>query len=199
MSSSAAAADRPGLIYTRCRVCTCALGLDDDRTRGVCVDCANRPEGKRLLARAVAPGVTPTAAPSKTAAPTAPPIAVAAPPPAQERPFSPAEKSLIRHMHHVLPPADLLRVLNDRLQADVGPGVPLWTLEQVHAETTTLQRTSGASDWEGLRQIVRLARHGGVLDSITAEVINDFAMVFQLSSAQLMTLRDVIRSAKESA
>lgn len=171
--------------YTRCKFCTCALGLDDDSAQGVCLDCATRPDVKRKLAAVASTPAIPRPA--------------AAPEPSQKRPFSPAEKSLIKHMHHILPPADLLRILNDRLVADVGAGAPLWTLEQLHAETSTLQQSDRAVDWAGLRQVLNVARRCGVLEQITPQVINDFAVCFQLSSAQVMNLRDVIRSAKEGA
>lgn len=174
-------------VYTRCRFCTCALGLDDDSRTGVCLDCATRPDVKRAIAKGA----------SSQASSAAP--APATPPPAQKRPFSVAEKSLIKNMHHILPPADLLRILNDRLVADVGAGVPLWTLEQLHAETSTLQQAERAADWTGLREILRVARSCGVLEQITPQVIDDFAVCFQLSSAQVINVRDVIRGAKEGA
>lgn len=174
--------------YDKCRGCEVVLGLDDDRVNGLCADtCAKRPDVRRRLA---ATPLRSTAPPEKAPAPSV----VAA---AQKRPFSVAEKSLIRSMHHVLAPADLLRILNDRLQADVGAGVPLWTLEQLHEETSTLQQVERAHDWTNLREILRTARSCGVLAQITPQVVDDFCVVFQLSPAQQMHLRDVIRAAKE--
>lgn len=169
--TAVAAAQSSAPVYARCRPCGVLLGPNEDRTHGVCADCVKRPEGKRILAG------QPKVAPARA--------------------FSIAEKSLIKNMHHILPPADLLRILNDRLQADVGAGVPLWTLEQLHEETSTLQQSERASDWAGLREILRMARQCGVLARVTPQMIDDFAVAFQLSSAQVMNLRDVIRGAKE--
>lgn len=174
-------------VYTRCQLCSVILGLDDDTGRGLCVDCQQRPEARRL-----GPDGRPNTPRAATPTPAAPTKPID-----QARAFTPAEKSLIKHMHHVLSPVDLLKILNDRLQADLGAGVVLYTLEQLHTETSTLQQSERATDWASLRQVLAVARRCGVLEQITPQVIDDFAVVFQLSSAQVMNLRDVIRSAKE--
>lgn len=181
--------------YDKCRGCGVVLGLDDDRVRGICADtCAKRQDVRRRLIEADARDRQQAPSPAKALVPATERSVEHA---KQKRPFTIAEKSLIRNMHHVLPPADLLRILNDRLVADVGPDVPLWTLEQLHTAIATQQQVEQANDWTNLRDILRTARSCGVLAQITPQVLDDFSVVYQLSPAQRMHLIDVIRSAKE--
>jgi hypothetical protein len=174
----AAAAAGAVKAYTRCQACTCMLGLDDNHTVGVCVDCAKRPEGKRLLAGlSLQRGAAPKLAPTPATPPAPAPAPVGAP-----RAFTVADKSLIKNCHAFMPPAQLLAILNERLHADLGPDAPDYTLEQLHAETTTQQHAATATDWSSLRQVLAIARRCGVLEQITPQVIDDFAVVFHLSS-----------------
>ncbi len=177
-------------VHVRCRVCSCALTKHDDYEHGVCESCSDRPEGKRLLAAAKAPP-RPAAA-VKAPAPPAPPAPAPAP-----RAFTPSDKSLIKHTASFMPTLDLLRILNDRMRADLGPDAPEYTLEQLQSEISATRQDAVATDWAGVRQVLQVARRCGVLEQITPQVIDDFATVFNLSSAQRMHLRDVIRSAKE--
>lgn len=169
----------------RCRVCSIVLGLDDDRANRLCLDCATRPEGKRLLAGAKVAAKPIAAAPAAAARP-------------QPRPFTAADKSLIKNMAPYTPELELLRILNDRMHADLGTDAPPYTLEQLQAELATVQQEARAGDWASVRETLQVARRCGVLAEITPQIIDDFAVVFQLSSAQQMHLRDVIRSAKEA-
>src|SRR5574341_31048 len=50
------------------------------------------------------------------------------------RPFSAAEKALIRKVHGYMPAQQLLEVLNERLAADLGPDETPHTMEQLYAE-----------------------------------------------------------------
>lgn len=178
-----ASATRPAALsrMPRCRLCTIILGTDpgDDVERQLCVDHANDPRAKHPRPVAVpSAGLSPAKAP---------------------RPFTPADRSLIRNTHGYMPTTELLRILNERLHADVGPDVPDYTVEQLHAELRAIAvPTDGASSWAGLRQVLAAARRSGVLSSLTPQVLEDFAVVYQLSPAQLMTLRDVVRGAKEA-
>lgn len=171
----------------RCQLCTVILtGDDDDYTRRLCVDCLERPEAKRL---------TP-ARPSGGAAPRPP----ARPPAPAARAFTAADRSLIANTHGYLPLPELLRVLNERLHADVGPAVPDYTLEQLHAALREVSvPTGGAGTWVGLRQVLAQARREGTLSRITPAMVEAFAVVWQLAPAQVMQLREVLRGAQEDA
>jgi hypothetical protein len=170
----------PGRI--KCRVCGCLLRLEDgdNMDARICGDCLTRPEGKRLLA--VPPingnGTRPQAD--------------------QPRAFTVAEKALMRSLQGVLPIGDLLRILNDRLRADVGAHAPAYTLEQLHSELKNVAPAeTSPRTWAGLRRVLAEARTAGVLVAITPQVIEDFAVVYSLAPAQLMHVRDVVRAAQE--
>jgi hypothetical protein len=171
----------------QCVLCGVRLTTPFLIERGLCGSCSDRPEAKRLprdpkghvIARA-----TPSAAPAA--------------PPAVRRAFGPAAKSLIKAMHAYLPATELLRILNDRLVADVGPSAVRFTLEDLQEELRRVaEPTAAANDWTGLRQVLAQARRDGVLAVITMQTVEDFAVCFQLSPAQLLHLKDVIRHAKE--
>ena len=51
-----------------------------------------------------------------------------------------------------------------------------------------------ASDnsWAALRKLLARAKRDGTLRRISAQVINDFAVVFSLSPKDLMRLRDIL-------
>ena len=161
----------------RCRLCTCLLdpaSSGDDLVRGVCSDCRKHPAAKRLGAVAVRGSAS---SPSD---------------------FTAAEKALIRRVHGYMPAAQLLALLNERLQADGRTGTELHTVEQLHAETQALPAAAGGADWTSLRKLLAKARRDGLLERITAQVIDDFAVVFALSPAQVLRLKDVILTAKEA-
>lgn len=112
----------------------------------------------------------------------------------QPREFTPGEKALIRRVHGYMPAVQLLGVLNERLVCDQGGGAVLHTMEQLRAEIGALpaEALTGASDWSSLRKLVAQARKSGVLERITREVIDDFAVVYSLSAAQVLRLHDVL-------
>jgi hypothetical protein len=115
------------------------------------------------------------------------------------RTFTPADKSLIRTLHPHLPIADLLKLLNDRLVADVGPTFPKYTVDQLHAELKDVAPTSaaGAENWSGLRRVLAQARRDGVLARLSPQLVEDFCVVFQLTAAQRTHVLDTVRHAKE--
>ncbi len=114
------------------------------------------------------------------------------------RAFTPAEKALIGKVHGYMPAPQLLAILNERLAGDLGPAVAPHSMEQLHAEIGAAPAASaGAHDWASLRTLVANARRAGVLDAVTARVIDDFAVVFSLSAGQVLRLQDVLLRAKE--
>lgn len=115
------------------------------------------------------------------------------------RPFTAADRALIRRVHGYMPAAQLLEVLNERLHADLGPDEAPYTMEQLHAEIGELagDAPEGGHDWASLRKLLAKARRDGVLDGITRQLIDDFAVVFSLSAAQVLRLQDVLLRAKE--
>lgn len=162
-------------VAPRCRLCTCRLheGSNDDLDRALCGDCINRPEARRL-------GHT-------------------APRAGGARSFTPTDKSLIKSVSGYMPARQLLKVLNERLAADLGPDAQPYTMEQLHAEIGSTAAPANAGDWAGLRKLLATARREGVLDLVTAQVIDDFAVVFSLSSAQVLLLKDVVLAARENS
>lgn len=113
------------------------------------------------------------------------------------RPFTPGEKSLIRRVHSYMPVQQLLGVLNERLAGD-HPGATPFTVAQLYAEIGNANAMpTGGHDWSSLRKLVAKARREGVLDAVTRQVIDDFAVVYSLSSGQVLRLHDVLLRAKE--
>lgn len=171
------------VTWERCRLCKSRLLKDakgDDLVRGVCGVCKDRPEAAKLKIAKVAINGNGAAA-------------AAAPGP---RAFIESERALIRAMHGYLPAAELLRILNERMVADVGAGAVPYALEHLHREVSTLG-VARQDDWTALRQLLAQARAIGLLEEITAGVLEDFAIVFQLTPGQVTHLRDVIHHAQE--
>lgn len=165
--------------FLRCQVCTSLLSpADKHRAAGVCDDCLGRPEARKYLQ------------------PKAPAVATGPKPVGTPPPFTAAEASLIAATGGHLPAADLLKLLNDRLVADRGAGVVLHTLEQLRSHVESARSTSADGGWGGQRRQLARARKAGVLPQITQQVIDDFAIVFQLSAAQVTHLREAIASAQ---
>jgi hypothetical protein len=170
-----------------CRLCGSRLVVNrrfrehvDDLHRGVCAECHDRPEAKRF---GVVTG-RPTSMPAR--APSSPPT---------PRAFTQAERALIKNLHSHMPTAQLLDVLNARASAD-RDHVP-FTMEQIADEITRARELSAHDgEWASLRKVIAAARTSGVLNAITAHVVDDFAVVFRLSPAQHMHLRDVIKNAQ---
>ena len=114
------------------------------------------------------------------------------------RPFTVSDKALIRRLHGFMPATQLLEVLNERLVADMGPLQIHYTMEQLYAEIGEVDtQPADARDWSSLRKLLVKARRDGVLDAINRRVIDDFAVVFSLSTAQVMRLHDVLLRTNE--
>lgn len=116
------------------------------------------------------------------------------------RPFTPADKALIKKVHGYMPAQQLLEVLNDRLEADLGPDEEQYTMEQLYAEIGEVAEVpAGGHDWSSLRKLLAKAKRDGSLEAVSRQVIDDFAVVFSLTSAQVLRLQDVLLRAKEGA
>ncbi len=122
-----------------------------------------------------------------------------APSPTTTRPLTQAEKSLIRKLHGHLPADQLLRILNERLQCDVGSSVAPYTMDQLYAEIGDAADAvlPGGHDWAGLRKLLAQAQKSGVLDSISTQLIDDFAVVFSLNAKQVLRLKDILLNNNE--
>lgn len=155
----------------RCRICGCSLQSDPDADGNIpaCSSCKVRPEAQRLR----------NPQPSRT--------------------FTEAERSLIRKVHGYLPPLQLLGILNDRLRSDLGLDAQPYTIEQLHAEISTLPgaKTGVNHGWAGLRKLLAQAKDAGTLEQINEQVINDFAVVFSLSPKELMRVKDILLQPEE--
>ncbi len=112
------------------------------------------------------------------------------------RQFSPADKALIRKVHGFMPAGQLLGVLNERLQAD-DPDAERFTIAQLHEEIGEVTPAGDSQDWASLRKLVAKARRDGLLDKVTRQLIDDFAVVFSLSAGQVVRLQDVLLRSKE--
>lgn len=101
-------------------------------------------------------------------------------------------------MHSYMSAAQLLDILNTRLVADLGAGAVKFTFAQLQDEVAKhVEASAGEGDWVSLRKVLALARTSGLLATITPQMVDDFSVIWQLSPAQHMKLRDVIRSAQE--
>lgn len=173
----------------RCRLCTCLLGAedDDDADLALCGSCRRRPEARRL-------GLPPA---SLTPAPSRPAAAI----PRSARDFTEAERALIRKIHGFMPAQQLLALLNERLACDLGPDATPYSMEQMHAAIGGLATPApaGGHGWASQRKLIAQARRGGLLDAITEQLIDDFAVVFSLNPKQVLVLRDTLLQPEEDA
>lgn len=170
---------------TRCRLCTCILGAedDDDTSLALCGACKRRPEARRLgLARSAIP------------APAAAAARAAQPPSASAREFTEAERALIRKVHGFMPAQQLLALLNERLACDLGPDAAPYSMEQLHAQigTFTAAVPAGGHGWAAQRKLIAQARRSGLLAAVGEQLIDDFAVVFSLNPKQVLYLRDTL-------
>lgn len=95
-----------------------------------------------------------------------------------------------------MPSGQLLDLLNDRLVADLGEVATRFTVDQLQAEIATQVAAEPLTDWPGMRKKLNQARKDGLLDAITTQVINDFAVVYQLTPQQASRVKEIIASAK---
>lgn len=163
----------PLAAVDRCRLCRARLAPEDPRDGihdHVCAECRKHPAAARL-------GATMNAG-------------------AAPRAFTPADKSMIAKVHGYMPAQQLLELLNERLAADLGPDAASYTMEQLHAELRVAAVPADAGDWAGLRKLLANARRDGVLEHITGQVIDDFAVVYSLTPAQVLRVKDVMLTAR---
>lgn len=119
---------------------------------------------------------------------------------ASARPFTTADKGLIRKVHGFMPAQQLLDILNERLVCDLGSDATLYTMEQLYAEVgDAMGAPAGGHDWPSLRKLLAKAQRDGVLDKIDEQTINDFAVVFSLNPKQVLALKDIVLQIKEEA
>ena len=131
------------------------------------------------------------------------PVRRASPSTAMERPstkprdFTAADKALIRRVHAYMNPLQLLGILNTRLTCDLGDGVSLFTIDQLRTEIASVSSAvpAGGNDWGSLCKLLAKARRDGVLDGISEQTVNDFAVVFSLNQKQLLSLKDTVLAA----
>lgn len=171
---------------SKCRLCQCRLDAseDDDMALEICSSCKSRPEARRL--GVPIPHARTTGAHAASLGKSA-------------REFTVAEKSLIRKLHGHMPAQQLLGLLNERLAFDLGPDALPYTMEQLYAEIgdAAADAPAGGHDWASLRQLLAKAQRSGVLEAVTEQVINDFAVVFSLNQKQVLILKDIALQAKE--
>lgn len=178
MLTTATSAPRRGhridLGVQKCRLCDCRLGgsADDDAQQALCGDCRGRPEARRLAPLTRDPDG----------------VIVA-------RTFQAADLSLIKRAGAYMQPNQLLAVLNERLTLDVGSHAMPHTMSQLQQalhEQIGNAAPAACSDWVGLRKVLAAARKDGLLRRVTPQLIEDFSVVYALSPAQALRLKEVL-------
>lgn len=205
-------AAQPLKRLARCRLCATTLKREDgdDLERGLCALCKKDPQGDELaplggtlpgLDRApTAGGANPFGQLLNLGGGCVQPRSIAANATSTEAvpPFTEADLSMIKKVGRFMQPDTLLDILNERLIADQGRRVPRHTMEQLKQ---ALQQAHGealaggaASDWLSMRRLLARARQSGVLQGINEQVIDDFAVVFQLNPKQVVQLKEILLS-----
>ncbi|PNG49171.1 hypothetical protein WDL1P2_00432 (plasmid) [Variovorax sp. WDL1] len=168
-------------------------------TKGLCASCKTNPEAQELKYEAGASSGAQASAPQPFANMVAAVTGEKVPVP--PRAFNDADLALIRKIGAFMPAQKLLDILNERLTCDLGAEDNLYTIEQLN---TAIAQVHGAGnpealgrDWPSVRKLLAQARRAGVLDQINEQVINDFAVVFQLNAKQVVELKDIVLGAKE--
>jgi hypothetical protein len=172
-------------LKSMCQLCEGRLDPDSDNMElRLCMVCQKHPDGIKILMAHRSPKVVSSIRPSK---------------PTSAREFTPADKSLIRKLHGYMPADQLLGILNDRLVSDRGITEVRYTMEQLHAEIGEVSgpAPTGGYDWSSLRKLLAMAKKRGVLELITEQLIDDFCVVYSLSMAQGLRLKDVLLRNKE--
>lgn len=160
--------------HLRCQLCANAMSSKDgdDLELGACARCvATRPAKVEELRRRAGSKAGATAGPGQE--------------------FNEAEKALITRLGGLTPLPKLLQLINDRRQAD-RPGCTPFTLQQLQDEHDRITGRPKDSGWVVMRRLLQDARKTGVLQKVTAEVIDDFAIVYQLTRGQVLHLKDVL-------
>lgn len=105
--------------------------------------------------------------------------------------FNDAERALITRLGGLTPLPKLLQMINDRRRADKPDGA-LFTAAQLQDEHDRITSRPKDSGWVVIRRLLQEARASGVLQKVTSEVIDDFAIVYQLTRGQVLHLKDVL-------
>lgn len=168
-----------------CGMCEAKLTDDDLRSddgrrtpngRRICTECRKRPDARAYTTPAPKPSGAERAAPE---------------PPA----FTDSERSLIRNTYRFMGPEQLLDLLNDRLVADRGSAVARHTMMQVQkaiSEIGLSARDVAQGAWSDVRRRLAHARRDGVLHGVTEQTVDDFAVVFGATAAQVLRLKDAL-------
>lgn len=159
--------------FLPCRLCGCKLGADREPKSlalGVCDECADRREARRLGPAPETPGDR-----------------------ASARAFTAAERALIANVCGQLPAVQLLALLNERLACDLGPDAAPYTMEQLHEQIRQQPAPPfEPGDWAALRTVLAGAKRSGLLHRINAQTIDDFAVVYALAPAQALHLKEIL-------
>jgi hypothetical protein len=166
-------------LRSKCRFCTGVLdpGQQDDMNNKICSSCSKQPEGKRFMALA-----------SKSA----PAAGGISKPKIISREFTIADRAMIKKLHGFMPAQQLLDLLNERLAADLGEDVLLYTMQQLYAEIGEKSAAPAATDWPSLRKLLAGAKKAGTLQLVNEQLIDDFAVVFSLNARQALSLKDIL-------
>jgi hypothetical protein len=175
----------------------------DDVEAGFCGGCKNSPEAQEAEELLLPASATKTVFPfaqllagsAKASAPTSKVVHLMNGP----REFTAADRSLIKRVSKFMSASQLLKILNERLQADANEPDIAYTLDQLQHEIAANGelRAAGGRDWPSLRKSLAKARRDGTLTQINEQVINDFAVVFQLNAKQVLELKDIVLAAAE--
>ena len=114
--------------------------------------------------------------------------------------FTDSERSLIARINGLMTADALLALLNERLIAGGTPAAAAHTMEQIRNEISRLAKVGeavGGENWAGLRKLLISARKAGTLAKITPQLIDDFAVVFSLTTKQVVALKDIVLGDKE--
>lgn len=198
-----------------CRLCSRKLRREDgdDFTRRLCTLCKDDPAADELLPLAMPcegdvrePTIAPIAAvPHASRSPFANMVADVTGEGVSVTPstvaFNDADLALIRRIGAFMPMQKLLDVLNERRACDHGVDKAPYSIEQLAAAIADMHGakdpTALGRDWPSLRKLLAQARRAGVLEQINNQVIDDFAVVFQLNAKQVVELKDIVLGAKE--
>jgi hypothetical protein len=188
----------PSRRSSKCRLCSMAIKAEDgdDVHNGLCSGCKATPEAADLLASPVRTNNAIAAVPTTESARAS----IGADGGAGARAFNAGDLGLIRRVGAHLPLPQLLAILNERLVADLGAHVPRYSLPQLREAIARVHGEAAAGsglDWPSLRRLLARARRAGVLEAIDEQVINDFAVTFQLTTKQTLELKDIVLPAAQ--
>lgn len=112
-----------------------------------------------------------------------------------------AERALICQLSGYMEPVALLALLNSRRKADQGDNAPLVTMDALRAESLRDATAEAATPqgWGALRRLISDARRSGLLAKVRRSNLEDFAVVFSLTPAQVLQMKDVLSGPLDEA